>query len=79
LNPGDRIRLTFKESAMSQMADSDHPSREDNVSEFQTTMIIATEALQSAATSTIVRVRGGKLSITDGPFAETKKQLGGFF
>jgi hypothetical protein len=26
-----------------------------------------------------VRVRGGRLSITDGPFAETKEQIGGFF
>jgi hypothetical protein len=26
-----------------------------------------------------VRVRGGKVSVTDGPFAETKEQLGGFF
>ena len=29
--------------------------------------------------ATTVRVRSGKLSITDGPFAETKEQLGGFF
>ena len=41
--------------------------------------IIAAEALQSVRTSTTVRVRGGKVSITDGPFAETKEQLGGFF
>jgi hypothetical protein len=41
--------------------------------------IIAAEALQSVRTSTTVRVRQGKTSITDGPFAETKEQLGGFF
>ena len=41
--------------------------------------IIAAEALQSVRTSTTVRVRGGTVSITDGPFAETKEQLGGFF
>ena len=40
---------------------------------------IASEALQSVQTATTVRVRGGKLSITDGPFAETKEQLAGFY
>ena|SRR5579872_3210738 len=34
--------------------------------------------LQSIATATTVRNRGGKLSVTDGPFAETKEFLGGF-
>src|SRR5437763_4415814 len=34
--------------------------------------------LQSPSTATTVRERGGKLSITDGPFAETKEQFGGF-
>jgi hypothetical protein len=41
--------------------------------------IISAEALQSARNATTVRVRGGKTSVTDGPFAETKEQLGGFF
>src|SRR5262245_9961717 len=41
--------------------------------------LIATQALQSARTAATVQVRGGKLSVTDGPFAETKEQLGGFF
>ena len=40
---------------------------------------IASEALQSVQTATTVRVRNGKMSITDGPFAETKEQLGGFY
>nr|ANY58071.1 Dehydrogenase [uncultured bacterium] len=40
---------------------------------------IAGEALQPVATATTVRVRNGKLSTTDGPFAETKEQLGGFY
>ena len=37
------------------------------------------EALQPVHTATTVRVRNGKLSSTDGPFAETKEQLGGFY
>ena len=39
----------------------------------------AGEALQPVATATTVRVRSGKVSTTDGPFAETKEQLGGFY
>ena len=41
--------------------------------------LILTHALQSATTASTVRLRGGKLSVTDGPFAETKEQIGGFF
>jgi len=40
---------------------------------------IASEALQSVQTATTVRMRNGKMSITDGPFAETKEQLAGFY
>ena len=37
------------------------------------------EALQPTATATTVRVRDGETLTTDGPFAETKDQLGGFY
>ena len=37
------------------------------------------EALQPVSTATSVRVRGGKMSTTDGPFAETQEQLGGYY
>jgi hypothetical protein len=37
------------------------------------------EALQATATATTVRVRDGDTLTTDGPFAETKDQLGGFY
>jgi hypothetical protein len=40
---------------------------------------VATSPLQPVATATSVRVREGKRTITDGPFAETWEQLGGFF
>ena len=39
---------------------------------------IASDALQPANAARTLRVRNGKLSITDGPFAETKEMLGGF-
>ena len=40
---------------------------------------IASEALQPVATATTLRVRNGRLSVTDGPFAETREQLAGFY
>jgi hypothetical protein len=42
-------------------------------------LCIASEALESVATATTVRVRNGRLSVSDGPFAETKEQLAGFY
>jgi hypothetical protein len=40
---------------------------------------IAGEALQAISTATTVRVKNGKTLTTDGPFAETREQLGGFY
>jgi hypothetical protein len=40
---------------------------------------IVSNALQRGRTARTIRVRGGGVSVTDGPFAETKEQLGGFF
>ena len=45
----------------------------------QSGQCIASEALQPISTATTVRVRNGKVSVTDGPFAETKEQLAGFY
>ena len=42
-------------------------------------VLVAAEALQPVDTATTVRVRNGKVTITDGPFAETKEQLAGFY
>jgi hypothetical protein len=42
-------------------------------------ILISAEPLQSVKTASTVRVRSGKTTITDGPFAETKETLGGFF
>jgi hypothetical protein len=41
--------------------------------------LIAAEALQPVRTAKTVRVRNGKVSITDGPFAETKECVAGFY
>ena len=40
---------------------------------------ISGEALEPISTATTVRVKNGKTVTTDGPFAETKEQLGGFY
>jgi hypothetical protein len=40
---------------------------------------VAGEALQPTATATTVRIRDGQRLTTDGPFAETREQLGGFY
>ncbi|HXG27675.1 MAG TPA: YciI family protein [Nevskiales bacterium] len=40
---------------------------------------LASEALQPVRTAATVRVRNGKITVTDGPFAETKEALAGFY
>jgi hypothetical protein len=45
----------------------------------ETGIFEAGEALQPTATATTVRVQNGRTVTTDGPFAETKEQLGGFY
>lgn len=41
--------------------------------------LIVCEALEASAVATCIRMRNGKMSATDGPFAETKEQLVGFY
>ena len=41
--------------------------------------LLATSPLQSVSTATSIQVRNGKRLVTDGPFAETREQLGGYF
>jgi hypothetical protein len=45
----------------------------------QSGVLLAAEPLHPIDTATTVRVRHGKVSVTDGPFAETKEQLAGFY
>jgi hypothetical protein len=48
-------------------------------SEANASAIAGGEALEPTAAATTVRVRDGERILTDGPFAETKEQLGGFY
>lgn len=41
--------------------------------------LLGGERLQDVENATTVRVRGGKTEVTDGPFAETKEQFGGYY
>lgn len=41
--------------------------------------LIDAQPLQSATAGSVVRVRAGRASVTDGPYVETKEQIGGFF
>jgi hypothetical protein len=41
--------------------------------------LIDARPLRSATTASMIRVRDGAVSVTDGPFAETKEQIGGYF
>ncbi|AXX98233.1 YciI family protein [Profundibacter amoris] len=42
-------------------------------------VLLGGEALQPVETATSIRIRNGKTELMDGPFAETKEQLGGFY
>lgn len=46
---------------------------------IQAGVMITGDRLRPASTATTVRVAGGKSQVLDGPYAETKEQLGGFF
>ena len=45
----------------------------------QSGVLVAAEALQPVGTASKVRIRNGRTTVTDGPFAETKEQLAGFY
>ena len=46
---------------------------------IEDSVLVAGDPLESVNTSTTLRVRGGNLETTDGSFAETKEQLGGYY
>jgi hypothetical protein len=67
----------MEEKTLGSIADSECKSFSDP--QRQSGRIVAAEALHPVDTATTVRVRGGRVSTTDGPFAETKEQLAGFY
>lgn len=65
------------EARLDELPDADCVAYDRSVR--QSGQCLASEALESVRTATTVRVRNGRLSVTDGPFAETKEQLAGFY
>jgi hypothetical protein len=73
-----------EESQIAAMPERDFDEHVASVLEYREELkssrhYIASGALQFVESATTIRVRKGKMSITDGPFAETKEQLGGFY
>jgi hypothetical protein len=73
----------FDEQAMAAMSEAETEAcvrdsvAYDGVLQARGQLVVA-HALESVRTATTVRVRNGRMSTTDGPFAETREQLGGF-
>ena len=72
------------EKAMSAMSEADRKQLNADYTAFTKEIkasghFKAGDALQSVHTATTVRVRDGKIATTDGPFAETREQLGGYY
>ena len=71
------------EKKLNAMSESELQALDDESLAFDDTLrkrghLIAAQALESVHAATTVRVRSGKVSVTDGPFAETNEQIGGF-
>ncbi len=66
----------LSEAEMAQLM-ADYGSFTQDVNESG--VLVSAERLQPTSTATTVRVREGTVSTTDGPFAETKEQLGGYY
>ncbi len=76
--------LICAEKVMEQMEDSVAEKHFDEYREFTAALrasghFVACNRLEPASAATTVRVRQGKVSAVDGPYAETKEQLGGYY
>ena len=72
-----------EEACIDALPDSEYNAIIDEVLEYREELrvsghFIAASPLQSVLTATTIRVRNGRLTLTDGPFAETKEVVGGF-
>jgi hypothetical protein len=70
--------LTFDAMSEMEVAALDEESLANDEELRRSGHLILAQALQPVAAATTVRVRNGRMSATDGPFAETTEQLGGF-
>jgi hypothetical protein len=72
----DEKKLEALSSAESQALDDESLAHDETLREGN--HLLAAQALQSVQAATTVRIRNGKVFVTDGPFAETNEQIGGF-
>lgn len=72
----DEKKLNAMSKSDSQALDDESLAHDDTLR--KSGHLLAAQALESVNAATTVRLRNGKLSFTDGPFAETKEQVGGF-
>jgi len=75
--------IIVDEKRLQTMSESEAQALDDESLEYDDALrkgghFLAAQALESVNTATTVRLRNGKVSMTDGPFAETKEQIGGF-
>ena len=73
----DEARMAAMPQAEVESLNAEHHECDDALAESG--HLIFTGALQPSHAAACVRVRGGKTAVTDGPFAETKEQVAGFF
>jgi hypothetical protein len=78
------LLIYMSEKAMAGAKEADTAAMHKEYGEFTQAIVKsgnfrAGDALQPTKTATTVRVREGKMVTTDGPFAETKEQLGGYY
>ena len=72
----ERARLGMSDADRNQMI-ADYGSFTESIR--QSGNMLAGDALEPTTTATTIRVRNGETLTTDGPFAETKEQLGGYY
>ena len=82
--PRYALLIYDEESAWEDMSPEDRAARMEAYYDFtedvtKAGVAGASDALESVSTARTVRVRDGDRMVTDGPFAETKEQLGGFY
>jgi hypothetical protein len=73
----------YDEKKLNALSESESQALDDESLAYDDTLrkhghFVAAQALESVHAATTVRLRSGKVSVTDGPFAETNEQIGGF-
>ncbi len=73
----------YDEKKLNALSESESQALDDESLAYDHTLrerghFVAAQALESVHAATTVRLRSGKVSVTDGPFAETNEQIGGF-